>query len=272
MQWELGFVGAGHMAEAIARAAIDKGVLTPQQMIASDPSDQRRSVFSGLGIQTVSDNQQVIGQSKQVLLAVKPQSMPQAAADVGRHGGDDQVILSIMAGVSTQKLADAMSAGRPPIGRPRIIRIMPNTPLQVGFGMAGIAMGVHTRGGDEQLATRLFGAAGRVIMVDESQLDAVTALSGSGPAYVFYLAEAMQRAAGELGLAQHADVLVQQTILGAAHLLALSDQGPATLRRQVTSPGGTTEAAIGYLDEHQTADVIAGAIKAARERSVQLGK
>ncbi len=272
MRYELAFLGAGHMAEAIAKAAIQQRVLQAPQLIASDPNPQRRAVFTGLGIATASDNAQVIGQTKQVLVAVKPQVMAQAAADLGRFGSSDQVILSIMAGISIEKLSQAVVASQR-IDRPRVIRIMPNTPLQVGFGMTAIAPGPHTQPGDTELATCLFAAAGRVIQVDESKLDAVTAVSGSGPAYVFYLAEAMQRVADELGLGEHGDLLVGQTVLGAAHLMmATSGQGgPAALRRKVTSPGGTTEAAIQSLEDQHAADIIAAAVRAAAERSAALG-
>ena len=270
-QYELGFLGAGNMAEAIAKAAIDKRVLTADQMTASDPSEQRRSKFSQLGITTSTDNTETIKQSKQVLIAVKPQVMAQAAADIARYGSSDQIILSIMAGITTAKLGQAIATGGG-ITQPRIVRIMPNTPLQVGYGMAGVALGEHAVEGDEDLAMRLFGAAGKVVLVRESQLDAITAVSGSGPAYVFYLAEAMQQAANELGLDQHTDVLVRQTILGAAQLLAESNDSPQELRRKVTSPGGTTEAATNHLDQNNTTQLIINAIKTAAQKSVELGK
>ena len=269
-QYELGFIGAGYMAEAIARAAISQGVLQPGQVIAADPHEARRSVFAELGIATGSDNAQVIRESRQVLLAVKPQMMTAAAADVAQHAADGQVIVSIMAGVTTKRLADVMieHGGS---AQPRIIRVMPNTPLQVGCGMAGVALGRYATSGDEDLAMRLFGAAGKVVRVDEAKLDALTAVSGSGPAYVFYLAEAMRRAADELGLGEHADVLVRQTVLGAAQLLSESDDTPAGLRRKVTSPGGTTEAAINHLDGQGVAQAIVDAVKVAAQRSVELG-
>jgi len=200
MRYELGILGAGNMAEAIVRAAIDKKILRPDQVIASDPSEQRRAVFAKLGVTAVTDNQQVITGSSQLLLAVKPQAAPQIAADIGKHMADSQVIVSIMAGVTTPKLGQVIAEqGRIP--RPRIIRVMPNTPLQIGLGMAGVALGPHAKPGDDDLAMKLFAAAGRVVRVAEPDLDAVTAVSGSGPAYVFYLAEAMIQAAGELGLA-----------------------------------------------------------------------
>ena len=266
MTVELGFLGAGNMAEAIARAAIDRGVLPPDRMAASDPNPERRTVFEGLGIRAVEHNVEVIRDARQVMLAVKPQVMSGAAADIAEHGAADQVVISIMAGITTEKLAEA-------IGRPaRIVRVMPNTPVQVGMGMAGVALSAAAEPGDEDLTMRLFNAAGRAIVVQEQAIDAITAVSGSGPAYVFYLAEAMHAAAVKIGLGEHADLLVRQTIRGAAELLAGSDLSPAELRRRVTSPGGTTEAAIKHLDGNQTHEVVINAIKAAQARSVELGR
>lgn len=273
MQYQLGFLGAGNMAEAIVRAAITKGVLGAKDMIASDPAEARRMVFDKLGVATAAFNADVIKQSRQVLIAVKPQVMAQAAADIAKHGHGEQVLISIMAGVTTRKLADTIRAAAPGRGATaRIVRVMPNTPLQVGYGMAGLCLGGDARPGDEAMALRLFTAGGAAIVVAEPAIDAITAVSGSGPAYLFYLAEAMEKAARELGLGEHAPLLVRQTLIGAAHLLAESGEPPADLRRKVTSPGGTTEAAIRHMDGNKSIDVIVNAIKAAQARSVELGQ
>lgn len=253
------------MAEAIARAAIDKQVLKADEMIASDPVDVRREAFERIGIAVTQSNAEVIGQSQQLLIAVKPQQMQQVAEDLGTNGQEEQVLISIMAGIGSAKLSEA-------IGRPRrIVRVMPNTPLMAGAGMAGVALGQSASEGDDDLAMQIFGAAGEAIRVEEKLIDAITAVSGSGPAYLFYLAEAMQRAAEELGLKEHAPLLVQQTLMGAAKLLVQSDDTPAELRRKVTSPGGTTEAAINHMESNSTQDVIVNAIKAAHARSIELG-
>ena len=268
MRYELGFIGAGNMAEAIAGAAIDKQVVTAEKIIAADPSPDRQAAFSQLGITVAPSNKEVISQSSGLLLAVKPQALGQIGRDLrGEVVADQQIIMSIMAGIPTTRI-EAVIATTKPL---RIVRIMPNTPLMAGCGMAGIALGRHAQPGDESLALRLFEASGKAIVVDEADLDAITAVSGSGPAYVFYLAEAMEAAAQQLGLATHARLLVQQTILGAAALLAQSSESPAQLRRKVTSPGGTTQAAVNYLDASSTTAVIIDAIKAADERSRQLG-
>lgn len=258
------------MAEAIARGAARTGVIPAEQMIAADPSEERLKVFESFGVTRASDNLGLVNAADTVVLAVKPQMLSAlgepgqgtwAAIDPQRH-----TVISIMAGISSAKICEA-------IGKPvRVVRVMPNTPLMVGNGMAGVALGEHAQPGDDNLAMRLFGACGEAVQVSESDLDAVTAVSGSGPAYVFYLAEAMQAAADELGLSEQARLLVNQTILGSAELLSQSDDSPAELRRKVTSPGGTTAAAIGHLEEQGVRETVVAALRAARDRSIELGK
>jgi len=266
MPYTLGFIGAGNMAEAIAKAAIAGKVVPAEKMIAADPSEARRQVFEKLKIAVTDDNAAAIAGSACVLLAVKPQMLASVAPLLAAHLTDGHVVVSIMAGITSAKLEAA-------IGRPaRIVRVMPNTPMMVGKGMAGVAPGSHARTGDDELALELFTAGGsHAIRVKEAQLDAITAVSGSGPAYLFYLAEAMHDAAAQLGLAEHADTLVRQTLLGAATLLDTSPDTPAELRRKVTSPGGTTEAAIRVLDERAIKAAVVEALKAAEARGKELG-
>ncbi|MEM7624032.1 MAG: pyrroline-5-carboxylate reductase [Planctomycetota bacterium] len=265
MRYDLGFIGAGNMAEAIARGAIRQGVVEAARMVAADPSDERLNVFRSFGVEAAVDNAGLVNAADTVMLAVKPQTLPSLADALAGIEIERHVVVSIMAGASCAKIEAA-------IGKPaRVVRVMPNTPLMVGRGMAGVAMGPSARPGDDELAMRLFGACGEAVRVDESDLDAVTAVSGSGPAYVFYLAEAMQAAADELGLSDNARRLVNQTVLGSAELLTQSQDTPAELRRKVTSPGGTTAAAINHLDEHRVKDTIVAALRAARGRSVELG-
>ena len=264
--YTLGFVGAGNMAEAIARGAIEKGVLSADQMIASDPSVARKQVFESLGIKVVESNAEVIAQSGQVMLAIKPQVLPELAGELAEHGREGQVLISIMAGIGSAKIAEA-------VGRPaRVVRVMPNTPMMVGLGMSGLAMGEHAQAGDEALAMKLFGAAGEVVRVEEKLMDAVTAVSGSGPAYVYYLAEAMQQAAQDMGLGEHARLFVAQTLMGAARMLMDSPDTAAELRRKVTSPGGTTAAAIEHMESNQVGQIITDAVKAAEARGKALGR
>ena len=265
MSYRLGFIGAGNMAEAIAAAAIRAGVLSPAQMIAADPNPDRRAVFATMGIETSEDNVALVSQSEQVLLAIKPQMLEKVVTPLAVAVGPQHVLISIMAGIGSAKLERVLGK------KARVVRVMPNTPVMVGEGMAGIAVGMGTEPGDDELAYRLFSAAGKAVRVQEKALDAITAVSGSGPAYVFYLAEAMERAAKELGLGKDAAALVAQTLVGAAKLLAQSPDSAAELRRKVTSPGGTTEAAINLMQSAGVGDAICTGIKAAQTRSRELG-
>jgi pyrroline-5-carboxylate reductase len=266
MSYELGFIGAGNMAEAIAQAGLRAKVLPAEAMIAADPSAARRQLFADLGIKVVENNHEVVSQSKQVLLAVKPQSLPLLTDLLGRINPRTQVVISIMAGITTGRIAAMVGDAA------RVVRVMPNTPMMVGLGMAGVALGSDAKPQDAELAMKLFGAAGQAVLVQESDIDAITAVSGSGPAYVYYLAQAMEQAAAALGLSAQAKVLARQTIMGAAAMLQESPDSAAELRRKVTSPGGTTAAAIAHLDDHHTTDIIVNAIKAAHQRSLELGQ
>lgn len=261
----LGFVGAGNMAEAIARSAISAGVLRPDQMMAADPSAQRLAVFEAMGARVADSNDELVRACSQVMLSIKPQVLTKIASEL-KGLGDEHIVISIMAGMGTTKIADAVGK------RLRVVRVMPNTPVMVGKGMAGVCLGPDAREGDDELTVRLFEAGGEVVRIDESLMDAVTAVSGSGPAYLFYLAEAMMEAAGVVGLEDDAQKLVRQTLSGAAELLARSDESAADLRRRVTSPGGTTEAAINTLDAAGVRQAIVKAIVAAQDRGRELGE
>ena len=260
----LGVVGAGNMAEAILRGAFAAGVLQPPEVIAADPTPARRELFASLGVAVTADAAEAVAGVPFVLLAVKPQSLPDLAALRTLDRGA-QVVVSIMAGVRCQRIADACG------GPARVVRVMPNTPLLVGRGMSAVAVGPDAHPGDDAFAMKLFGAAGEAVRVEEGQLDAVTAVSGSGPAYLFLLAEAMHAAAVERGLDDAlAETLVRQTLLGSAELLAGGDVDAATLRARVTSPGGTTQAAVEVLEAQGVRAAVGEAIAAAARRSVEL--
>lgn len=266
MKYKLGFIGAGNMAEAVARAAINQKLVAADKIIASDTNPQRRELFASMGINVTQDTDLVISESQQIMLAIKPQIFPQIAPQLGKVDAQRQVLISIMAGIPTTKIEEL--AGQPM----RIIRVMPNTPMMVGQGMAGVACGGSCHPGDDAFAMQLFGAAGKALSVSESDIDAITALSGSGPAYIFYLAEAMEDAAGKMGLADDGAVLAQQTILGAALLLGQSEDSAGQLRRKVTSPGGTTQAALQYMESQNVRKAITDGILKAQARSIELGK
>ncbi len=266
MSYELGIIGAGNMAEAIVRGAVAAGVVRADDILAADPSEARRALFAELGATVTERNAHVIAESRRVLIAVKPQVFATMADDLSA-ARDDQLLVSIMAGVPHVKLAAAAGAGRP------IVRVMPNTPLLVGCGMSALSPSATVSDSQLAWAHQLFGAAGEVVTVDESLMDAVTAVSGSGPAYVFYLAEAMTEAAKQLGLADaDAAKLTQQTMFGAAKMMVETGVDPAELRRRVTSPGGTTQAAIERLESQGVSQALVAAVRRAAERSAELGR
>lgn len=264
--YELAFVGAGNMAEAIARGVLAAGLLKAGQMIAADPVAARRAVFEELGLATTEDNASAAAAAARLVLAVKPQKMDEALADLADVMADDALVISIAAGVSTAKIEAALP------GR-KVVRVMPNTPMLVGAGMSVLVAGQHAGDAEVDWTRRLFEAGGSAIVVhDESLMDAVTAVSGSGPAYFFYLIQYMVEAAVEEGLTEDdALKLATQTAAGAARLLAESGESPAGLRRKVTSPGGTTQAACDLMDARAVPEAILDAVRAAATRSRELG-
>lgn len=267
MSFALGILGGGNMAEAIVRGAIAGGVLTADDVIVSDPAPPRRAVFEAMGATVTQINVDVVERAQRILLAVKPQVFESLSEATKLINAREQLVMSIMAGVSSGSILAAMG------GSGRVIRVMPNTPLQVGQGASAIARAGSATDADEQYALVLFGAAGQAVVVDESMMDAVTALSGSGPAYVFYLAEAMTEGAIAQGMDPAlADRLTRQTILGAAALLTDSPEPACELRRRVTSPGGTTQAAIEHMHANNVDSHIANAIAKAAKRSKELGQ
>ena len=271
MNYELGIIGAGNMAEAIARGVMNKNVLRADQIISADVSPQRRELFGNeLKIKAVEDNLEAARNAKVILLSVKPQMMAAALAGIGKATDPARtLVVSIAAGISTAFIERSLNAGRPW----RVVRTMPNTPMLVGEGMVAMCPGAHATAADMASARRLFEAAADVIEVTEDRLDTVTAVSGSGPAYFFYLVEQMIKAGVELGLTQQqAELLAKKTAAGAAKMLSSSADTPEVLRRKVTSPGGTTEAAITHMTRSGWPQITIDAIKAAERRGKELGQ
>jgi pyrroline-5-carboxylate reductase len=235
-------------------------------MIASDPSPARLSLFAGLDIATATDNLTAASSAEIVLLCVKPQMMPAVLEQIRPGLTENQLIVSIAAGISTDFIAQRLGAGGW-----RVVRVMPNTPMLVGEGATAICRGGNADAKDLARIRALFETASAVVDVDESQMDTVTAVSGSGPAYFFYLVEQMIAAGVELGLTfDQARELVYATACGAAEMLTQSPDSPQELRRKVTSPGGTTQAAIESLDADATGPSIRKAIAAAQRRGREL--
>jgi pyrroline-5-carboxylate reductase len=258
------FIGAGNMAEAIVAGIIGNELVGADDICVADISAERLELFeSGYGARTSSDNAAAVADADVVVLSVKPQVFPTVWPALAGSLRPDALVISIMAGIPAARIA-----GDQPI---RVVRVMPNTPALVGEGAAGIAAGDYATEADLTVARTLMSAVGAAVVVKEADLDAVTALSGSGPAYVFYLLEAMLEAAEQMGLdAGVSRELALATVGGAASLMRATGETAETLRKKVTSRGGTTEAAINTLENRGVKDAIVAALLAAQARSKEL--
>ncbi|MCZ7648944.1 MAG: pyrroline-5-carboxylate reductase [Planctomycetota bacterium] len=265
----LGLLGAGNMAEALARGVIKSNLLPKDRVIASDVSDARRELFAKeLGVRAARTNREVLEAADVLVLCVKPQTIEEVLKDIGaffevkRH-----LLASIAAGVPTRRLEAGLPAGA------RTVRVMPNTPMLVGLGAACLCAGRHATEPDLRAIETLLSSSAVVLRVEERMMDAVTGLSGSGPAYLFYLVEAMVEAGIREGFTpQQALQLSTRTCLGAAKLLEETGLAPEELRRRVTSPNGTTQAAVERLEADGVKEKLTAAIRRAAERSRELGQ
>ena len=262
----LGVIGAGNMGWAILRAVLTNWQMPSEAIVVAEPDQARHRQLAGSAIRLTTDNREAAA-CPRVLLAVKPQVMAGVLEEIAPAVQPDALIVSVAAGWSTASIDRLLG------GKGRLVRVMPNTPMLVGEGMSAIAAGPRATPEDMDWVERIFGSGGKTCRVDESQMDAVTAVSGSGPAYVFYLAEAMIAAGVAEGLDERtANLLARATIAGAGKMLMNSSDAPADLRHRVTSPGGTTQAAIRSMDEHGVGEALVEAIRAAAARSRELGK
>ncbi|MEM7604742.1 MAG: pyrroline-5-carboxylate reductase [Myxococcota bacterium] len=262
----IGFIGAGTMALALARGLQKSGV-APASLVGSDPRDSRREAFAEAGFRAVVTNAEVVD-SDVVILATKPQAievvLPELRAALATRGSDPLVI-SIVAGVTLATLEGALPGAR-------IVRAMPNTPLQIGAGATALAAGSRADEDAMALAVRLFSSVGIVETVNERLLDAVTGLSGSGPAFVFVIIEALADAGVKVGLhREQAQRLAAQTVLGSARLLIETGEHPGRLKDMVASPGGTTIAGLHTLESGGLRTTLIDAVEAAATRSAELG-
>jgi pyrroline-5-carboxylate reductase len=267
-RFNIGFIGAGNMAEAICRSLITAVFYKPSQLAAYDTSEARTKYFrEEFGVFIYPDNISLVEQSQTIVLAVKPQQVPQVLDQIRSGLGQDQLVISICAGISTPYLETGLGKSIP------VVRVMPNTPLMIGAGTTALCRGKYATEEQLQYAKSFFASSGVSITVEEKMMDAVTALSGSGPAYFFYMIEAMVQAGMDLGFSRdEALKLAANTALGSAKMVLGNPADPQELRRKVTSPGGTTEAAIGVLESHGVKGTIIEAIKAAAKRSHELGR
>ncbi|MCC8167592.1 MAG: pyrroline-5-carboxylate reductase [Planctomycetes bacterium] len=259
----LAVLGGGNMAEAIVRGVLSSRFLPAESITVFDPVEARREVFALLGCRAVADRDNLLP-ADVVLLATKPQIARDALA--GFPLDRNHLLVSIAAGLSTDVLAGCVPDGV------RIVRVMPNTPLMGNVGMSALCPGAQAGPDDLAVARALFAGAGDTVIVPEDLMDAVTAVSGSGPAYLFRFAEALIDGGADLGLDRDtATRLVLQTILGSARML-VSGEAPSVLRERVTSPGGTTAAALQVMNDGDFSGLIGRALAAARDRGRELGK
>lgn len=264
----IGLIGAGNMGTAIMRGLVAAQVVAPKDITATDVDESKlEKVAADPGVNVATDMETLAGTSDVVILAVKPQSMEDLLRDVSRHVGPSHLIISIAAGISTGYIEERLDGGV------RVVRVMPNTPAMVRAGATALCRGTRATDDDMDFAVRLFSAVGTTVVVDEEQMDAVTALSASGPAYFFYLVEKLTKASVEQGLsAEEAGELACQTLCGAGRLLRETGAAAEDLRRRVTSKGGTTEAAVAVFDAAGLGKIISQAISAAVARAKELGK
>lgn len=263
----ISFIGAGNMASSLIGGLLAQG-LSPSALRASDSNpEQCQRVTENLGIQTYVDNAEAVQGADVVVLAVKPQGMKAVCQALAPHLTDNQLIVSIAAGISCDSLESWL-------GPRALVRCMPNTPALLRQGVSGLFANPRVSATQRSQAEQLLGAVGVALWLDhEAQIDAVTAVSGSGPAYFFLLIEAMIAAGERLGLSRElASQLTQQTALGAARMVLESDVDASELRRRVTSPAGTTEAAIKTFQAGGFEALVEQALQAAAARSAELAE
>jgi len=264
----IGFLGGGNMAEALVKGLISSGACATADLHVTDIRGERcEALASAYGIRASSNNGAAAAEADILVLAVKPQQMREVAEGIACVRKRDAGVLSIAAGLRTGTLESWLGAGA------RVVRAMPNTPALVGAGVSAICPGRDATPEDMDRAEALLGATGRVVRVAEEQMDAVTATSGSGPAYVFHLMESMIEAAVELGIEPAtARVLVEDTVAGAAKLVRETGLPPAELRERVTSKGGTTAAALDVIRARGVGQAWKDAMAAAKRRGDELSK
>jgi pyrroline-5-carboxylate reductase len=263
----IGFLGAGNMAEALIRGLL-RGHAEAERIFASGPRPERMTELAQrYGIQTTVDNLSLVDRADILVLAVKPQIMRKVLDQIADRVRPDALVVSIAAGIPVAAIETRLRPGT------RVIRTMPNTPALVDAGATAISAGGHATADDLAAAKRIFDAVGVTVILDESQLDAVTGLSGSGPAYIFLILEALSDAGVKVGLSRRTSTLLAaQTVLGSAKLLLETNEHPGRLKDMVTSPGGTAITGLHTLEHGGVRTTLMDAVEAATKRSHELGQ
>ncbi|UKA53679.1 pyrroline-5-carboxylate reductase [Arthrobacter sp. FW305-BF8] len=274
MSNRIAFLGCGSMNEAILGGLLESG-MDPMEIVATvrraeraaELAERHSGITAIAGSEEPDNNKQAAKGAGIVILGVKPVGIAELAREVSGSLSPDTIVISVAAAVSIAQLEAALPAGQP------VIRTMPNTPAKLGRGVVSVSAGTHCSPEQLQRAKDILGAVGTVVEIPEEQVDALGAISGSGPAYAFYLAEAMAAAGVELGLdGELALLLARETVAGAGLMLAEPGAEPAALRKAVTSPNGTTERAIATFDDRGLPAIIAAGARAAADRSAEITK
>ncbi|HUE37647.1 MAG TPA: pyrroline-5-carboxylate reductase [Candidatus Acidoferrum sp.] len=267
---KIGFLGAGKMATALAKGFVRAELAAPKELMASDPFDTAREHFEEeTGAKATASNMETAKFADVLVLATKPDQVTAALAEIHDHlkSKKNCLLISIAAGVTISKLESALPAGA------RVVRVMPNTPALIGQAASAFALGKNATAADGELAKKLLSAVGVAFQVKESLLDAVTGLSGSGPAYVYQFIEALSDGGVASGLPRDiATQLAAQTVLGAARMVLETGQHPGALKDQVASPGGTTIEGLHELEKGKLRATVMNAVRAATEKSKKLGQ
>lgn len=267
--YKLGFIGAGNMAEAIIKGIVERTGYGNEYLYAYDVSKERLSDIQYLyKINIVSSNKELVEKSDLVFLAIKPQQAQDVLTEIKELDClADKIFVSVMAGKTIAFIKSILG------DKSRVIRTMPNTPALLSEGMIALSKSNEIQDNEFEEVVQLFNSIGETVIISEDKMDAVTAVSGSGPAYVYYFVEKFISSAFQIGLSySEASMLVKQTLLGASRMLVETEEEPAILREKVTSPSGTTMAAIEVFENSKFQDIIDKAVKAARDRSKELSK
>ncbi|WP_445493208.1 pyrroline-5-carboxylate reductase [Niallia sp. 03133] len=265
---KLAFIGAGSMSEALISGIVGSKMLNGEDIFVTNKLNKQKlqTLKKKYQINYSYNLKELVEDADAVILAMKPKDVKEAINEMKVYLSKNTLLISVLAGVSIKSLELLAECTLP------IARAMPNTSATVGKSATGIAMNKHVNESQKQFILNIFETVGLTTVVEETQLDAVTGLSGSGPAYIYYLVEAMEKSAVEIGLdRQIANELIVQTLKGAAEMLSTSSKSPEELRRNVTSPGGTTEAGLKVLDSFQVQDAFIQCIKEATAQSKRLG-
>lgn len=263
------FLGAGSIAEAILSGIVQAGIVDQKQIFVTNRSDKERlkELEEKYGVVGVEKKENAVSQADIIILAMKPYDLHESIKAIKGFVQEGQLIISTLAGISTDQIRNELGMNSP------VIRVMPNTSAMVGQSATALSKGEYASAEHLDIASQLFQTIGTTTVVNEDDMHIVTAIAGSGPAYFYYMVEAMEKAAVEAGFNQQtAKELIVQTVVGAGKMLQQSEDDPSTLRKKITSPNGTTEAGIQILEQNYFQKIVMDCVNRAKERSEELGK